>query len=132
MRESIRFLAALAIVAVSDYVVSLILPVPVGVVRAEPATIAVVTALVLTAGVGVASLEEQKKARKAQESLANERKAQLASEARQRDAAKTKAETTGQRVGRSSRSAFTDFSAVQKTSATGFNTGVGRGNLFGN
>lgn len=90
-------------------------------------------------GVAIASHESAQKQRKAQESLVNERKAQLAAEARERAGAQAKMATSGRRVGASTRSTFASVLAPQPGSGAASVTGTsggapssGRATLFGN
>ena len=73
--------------------------------------------------------ENSERARKAQEKLEAQRRAQLAAEGADREAARKRAETAGQRVGASTRDAFLG-AAGAGSGNTPF--GPGTGFLFGN
>lgn len=80
-------------------------------------------------GLGKESLDEQKKARRAQENLEAERRKNLAAEAAAREAAAAKAATAGQRAGRGARASL--------LGSLGFGSGntqagLTMGNLFAN
>ncbi len=82
-----------------------------------------------SAGAQHKNLQEAKNARRAQETLEGDRRKALANEAAAREAAAAKAATAGQRVGRGG--------LVSVGTGYGFGsgntqTGLGRGNLFGN
>lgn len=72
--------------------------------------------------------EPARAAKRAQQQLEEQRRAQLASEAADREAARKRAETTGQRVGLGRAAALGQFGA-----GSGKPTfGLGAGSLFGN
>ena len=132
MNERVKSFGALLSLVVLDYWLRQIIPSTPGVIYADPITASLVigaTAAAASATTGGISFFENRQARKAQEDLANQRKAQLATEARERQEAKERAATGGRRAGR----------ATSAGLLTGFGFGSGdvtsptaRGTLFGN
>lgn len=80
----------------------------------------------LTGGLFKKNLDDAKNARRAQENLESQRRAELSDQAAAREAAKAKAATSGQRVG-----TRTSFLANIGFGTGSTSQGLGSGNLFG-
>lgn len=126
-----KFLFVLILTVFLDNFIRLIFPITPDLIHAGFETAALVIgsiAAAASATTGTASFFESRKARRGQEELEKQRKAELANEANARAAAKSRAATGGRRAGASTRGSLTGF---------GFGTGnvsspTPRGTLFGN
>lgn len=131
MRDYANFLFVLVLTFILDNFLRSIYPPALGLIFADPITAAIVIGSIGAAtsvATGTTSFFERRKARRGQEELEQQRKAELANEANARAAAKSRAALGGRRAGSSTRGSLTGF---------GFGTGnvsptAPRGTLFGN